>query len=407
MAGPRSQDAGPSQDAAWIDLLRAIVGIASEERLLRSVLRQTAKLVVAATAADACFVHVVDHDAKQVVLMGATPDAFDELAGTIRLPLGEGVSGWVAQHGKPAIVDDKWSDPRYRYIPALRGQDYASLVSVPLLRPPNLVVGVLNVHARDAGHFADDILLARLEEVASLLAGIVDAALLHEQLRIREQDLERFTVRTIELQELDRRRIAGDIHDGISQRLVSAWYHLRAAGSITADEAALKELGQVEFLLSSALDEARRAITGLRPSVLDDLGLTAAIGSLAASASGFAVELDLQECNLPPHVETSVYRITQEALQNIAKHAAATRVELSLHRDPDGQVVLTVTDDGSGFDPAIAGGPTSFGLIGMHERANLLGASLVVKSRSGQGTRLTLALPPSAWSEGRESHLGL
>ncbi len=280
-------------------------------------------------------------------------------------------------------------------------------MSVPLLRPPNLVVGVLNVHARDAGHFADDILLARLEEVASLLAGIVDAALLHEQLRIREQDLERFTVRTIELQELDRRRIAGDIHDGISQRLVSAWYHLRAAGSITADEAALKELGQVEFLLSSALDEARRAITGLRPSVLDDLGLTAAIGSLAASASGFAVELDLQECNLPPHVETSVYRITQEALQNIAKHAAATRVELSLHRDPDGQVVLTVTDDGSGFDPAIAGGPTSFGLIGMHERANLLGASLVVKSRSGQGTRLTLALPPSAWSEGRESHLGL
>jgi signal transduction histidine kinase len=387
-----------AREVAWTDLLRGIVGIASEDRPLRSVLRQTARLVVAATRADACFVHVVDHDAREVVLMGATPDEFDELAGTIRLAFGEGVAGWVAQSGRPAVVDDKWSDPRYRYIPALRGEDFMSLVSVPLLRPHGVVVGVLNVHAHEAGHFAKDI-VARLEEVASLLAGIVEAALLHERLRTREEELERFAVRTIEMQEMDRRRIAGDIHDGISQRLVSAWYHLRAAGSLTTEDAVRAELGSVEAWLSGALDEARQAITGLRPSILDDLGLTAAINSLAANAGDFGVELDLQECDLPAHVETSVYRITQEALQNVIKHAGASRVELGLHAAGDGGVVLTVRDDGVGFDPPSAGGPLSFGLSGMQERASLLGATLRVQSGPGQGTTLTLHLPPSALSQ--------
>lgn len=387
------------------DLLRACVAIAGEERSLRSLLRQTAKLVVSATAADACFVHVVDDDAGDIVLMGATPDEFDALAGTIRLALGEGVAGWVALHGEPLVVDDKWSDPRYRYIPALRGENYVSLVSVPLLRPSGAVVGVLNVHARAAGHFGGDV-LSRLEEVASLLSGIVEVAMLHEQLRTREEQLERFAARTIEMQEVDRRRIAGDIHDGISQRLVSAWYHVGAARALAADDDVRAELAAVEELLSGALEEARAAIGGLRPSVLDDLGLTAAITSLAHSAGGdFAVELDLQECSLPPHVEMSVYRITQEALQNIVKHAAASHVELSLRSTQDG-VTLTVRDDGLGFDTAAAGGPLSFGLNSMHERASLLGARLSVRSSPGQGTTLTLVLPPSVLCEDDERGLG-
>ncbi|MHB1710967.1 MAG: GAF domain-containing sensor histidine kinase [Acidimicrobiales bacterium] len=392
-------------EVAWTDLLRGVIGIAGEERSLRSVLRETAKLVVVATGADACFVHVVDHDAREVVLMGATPEEFDVLAGTIRLDFGDGVAGWVAQHGEPAVVDDKWSDPRYRYIPALRGEEYQSLVSVPLLRPAGVVVGVLNVHARHAGHFAGDI-ISRLQEVASLLAGIVEAALLHEQVRVREEQLARFAARTIELQELDRRRIAGDIHDGISQRLVSAWYHLRAAGSLATGEAVRGELAAVDSLLSDALDEARGAITGLRPSVLDDLGLIAALSSLAANAGDFIVELDLQECDLPPHVEMSVYRIAQEALQNIVKHAGATRVELAMHVTDDG-VTLTIRDNGTGFEPALAGRPLSFGLSGMHERAGLVGATLQVRSRPGQGTALVLRLPSTIVYGARSARLGL
>jgi signal transduction histidine kinase len=388
---PRRVDATIAGEMAWIGLLRDIIAIAGEDHDLRSVLRRIAELVAAATDADACFVHVVDHAAGDVVLMGATPAQFDELAGHIRLAVGEGVAGWVAQHARPAIIDDKWTDPRYRYIPALRGEDFSSMVSVPLLRPHGVVVGVLNVHARDPDHFAPGT-VSRLEEVASLLAGIVDNAVLHNQLLIREDDLQRFTVRTIEMQELDRRRIAGDIHDGISQRLVSAWYHLRAAATITTEDDVRAELASAEALLSDALAEARTAISGLRPAVLDDLGLTAAISSLAADLGDVEVDLDLEECSLPAHVETSVYRLTQEALQNVVKHAGASRVGISL-RANGGRATLTISDDGAGFDPATAGGATSFGLSGMQERAGLLGATLHIRSRPGDGSTIVLELP--------------
>lgn len=380
-----------TSEPAWTALLREIISVAGAERDLRSVLCEVAGVVVAFTAADACFVHVVDHDADEVVLMGATPDHFDAVAGTIRLPMGEGVAGWVAVHGQPALVEDKWTDPRYRYIPALRGEDYSSLVSVPLLRPHGTVVGVLNVHAHDPRHFDSD-LVARLQEVASLVAGVVEGAVLHDRLQRREAELEAFAVRTIELQELDRRRIAGDIHDGISQRLVSAWYHLRAAISLTDDPAVTEELAATAALLSEALEDSRRAITGLRPALLDDLGLSAAITSVAAGLGDLEATVDVADCRLAPHVETALFRIAQETLQNVLKHAGASRVEVTLSREPEA-VVFTVTDDGVGFDPSTAGGPTNFGLAGMHERAGLLGATLAVRSSPGQGASVVCRLP--------------
>lgn len=373
------------------ELLRGVVDIAAEERSLRDVLRRSAALVVRATGADACFVHVVDADRREVVLMGAEPEEFDRLAGTIHLELGEGVAGWVAAHGQVAVVPDKWSDPRYRYIPALRGEDYRSLVSAPLLRPHRGVVGVVNVHAQEAGHFAPDV-VDRLRAVANLLAGIVEGAVLHEQLWRREEQLERFVEHTVELQELDRRRIAADIHDGISQRLVSAWYHLRAARALPCGEEVLAELAAIEELVSEALSEARGAISGLRPTVLDDLGLGAALESLAASAGAFRAEVETEACPVAPHLEMCVYRVAQEALQNVVKHAAATLVRLSLRREGD-ELVLTVTDDGRGFDPAVEPNPRSFGLSGMAERAALVGGTLAVTSDPGHGTTIRLTVP--------------
>lgn len=396
-------------------LLGGIVAIAAEERSFREVLRRSAALVVEATGSDACFLHVLDRQRSEVVLMGAHPEQFDALAGSIRLAIGEGVAGWVALHGEMAVVDDKWSDPRYRYIPELKGEDYRSLVSAPLLRPGRSPVGVVNVHSHDPQHFTSD-LVGRLAEVADLLAGIVEAALLHEQLRQREEQLERFTEQMIELQEGDRRRIASDIHDGISQRLVSAWYHLRAARSqLSAASApggdrgekssgglgpsgagwlptALAEIDAVEELLGGALDEARGAIAGLRPTVLDDLGLAAAVGSLARSAGGFELDLDLQPCEAAPHLEMCVYRVAQEAVQNAVKHSGASRLRVGL-RCEDAALVLEIADDGGGFDPAAARRPGSCGLDGMSERAALVGGSLEVRSAPGRGTEVRMAVP--------------
>jgi two-component system, NarL family, sensor kinase len=351
-------------------------------------------LVTEATGSDVCFVHLVDEERQRVVLAGATPP-FDEVVGTVELAIGEGVAGWVALHAEPAIIPDKWTDRRYRYIPALRGEDFMSLVSVPMVAQGR-VVGVLNVHSREERTYGPHD-LALLTGVASLVARSVEKARLYQSLAEREEALEGFAARTVEAQEIERRRLAAEIHDGISQRLVSLWYHLLAAeDAADSDTPTLcRELDVAKELTTAALAEARAAIVGLRPSVLDDLGLGPGLESLARNLSGVQVELDITAERLPPHVEVALYRIAQEALQNVVKHAEASRVRLSLSTGPQG-VRLAVDDDGRGFDGDGLGDAEdrhSYGMVGMRERAELIGATLTVTSWPGRGTTVEVVVP--------------
>ena len=360
-------------------------------------MRRVAALIVEATAADVCFVHLVDEERTCLVLTGATPP-FDELAGTIELGIGEGVAGWVAEHGQPLVVEDKWQDPRYKYIPALRGEDYASLVSLPMVRRGHHVVGVVNVHSKERRHVSGEE-LAVLSDVAGLLAGIVENARLYSRLAEREAELERFAAGTIELQELERRRVAADVHDGISQRLVSLWYHLSAAEEtlVSNPTQVAAELASAKELTTAALEEARRTIVGLRPAVLDDLGLGPGLESLAATLPGVDAVVEVEACDVPAHVETALFRIAQEALQNVAKHAEATSVHVALSATPSG-ARLVVADDGRGFDvdrEREERRPDAYGLAGMAERATLVGARVTVASTPGQGTTVTVDVPRS------------
>ncbi|MFN2608831.1 MAG: GAF domain-containing protein [Acidimicrobiales bacterium] len=408
-------------------LLRLVIELTSSDLDLAEVLRRVPALVTEATGSDVCFFHLVDEERQRVVLAGATPP-FDEVVGTVELAIGEGVAGWVARNAAPAVIPDKWNDQRYRYIPALRGEDYSSLVSVPMLVEGG-VLGVLNVHSREPRDYGDDD-LALLTGVANLVARSVDKARLHRRLAEREEMLERFAARTVEAQELERRRLAGEIHDGISQRLVSLWYHLLAAedaaAAITTGGAApgaagpgdpagaaedavagpgdagsatlARELSVAKELTTAALAETRSAIVALRPTVLDDLGLGPGLESLARTLSDATVELDLNAGRLPPHVEMALFRIAQEALQNVVKHAGASRVRLSLARVPDG-VRLTVEDDGKGFDTdtlADAESRGGYGMVGMNERAELIGARISVASWPGRGTSIEILVPTAS-----------
>jgi signal transduction histidine kinase len=374
-------------------LLRRIIEVTSADLNLRQVVQRVADLVTEATRSDVCFVHVLDEDRQRLVLTGGTPP-FQTLAGKVELALGEGVAGWVAEHALPALVPDKWHDPRYRYIPALRGEDYQSMVSVPMLVLGQRVVGVLNLHSRQPGRYGEaDLTL--LTQVANLLAPTVDNARLYERLAEREERLERFATRTVEAEELERRRLAGEIHDGISQRLVSLWYHLQAATDAEDPATVGQALERATELATAALDETRRAIAGLRPSVLDDLGLGPSLESLARSLPGSDVDLDVDPCHLPAHVEVALYRIAQEALQNVAKHAGAERVAVRL-ASADGRVRLVVEDDGRGFSPdavSVEGSAPSYGMVGMRERAELVGARFTVTSAPGRGTRVEVEVP--------------
>jgi signal transduction histidine kinase len=386
-----------SDVAAENRLLRRIIEATASDLGVHEVSQGVAALMTEATGADVCFVHVVDEERHRVVLVGATPP-FDQAVGSVELAVGEGVAGWVAQNALPAVVPNKWEDRRYKYIPALRGEDYASMLSVPMM-VRGRVVGVLNVHAKEARVW-DDQAVALLSDVANLMGRAVENARLHDRLAEREEMLESFATRTVEAQELERRRLAGEIHDGISQRLISLWYHLLAAedaiGRDPVDPALLaSELGAAKELATAALGEARAAITGLRPAVLDDLGLGPGLESLARSVSGVEAEVDVEPVDLPSHVEMALYRIAQEALHNVGRHSEASHVTLRFG-PVDGEARLVVADDGAGLPEdwmEVAEERGAYGMVGMRERAELIGARLTVTSRPGRGTTVEVVVP--------------
>lgn len=379
-------------------LLVGIIEAISAGPELAQLAAKVVPLIVAASNTDICFLHVLDDTDRSLTLVGATPP-YDREVGRIRLPLGEGVTGWAASRREPVvIVEDKEKDPRYRYFPQLGGHDFTSMASVPMASSPGGLVGVLNVHTRERRDFTSrDIRL--LTSIGSLIAGAIHQARLHRRLTARERAHERFTEQIIAAQETERRRLAADIHDGITQRLCSLRFHLDAAYNGLADESeefAAEQLVRARELADLTFDEARAAVNDLRPPVLDDLGLSDGLASLALSIAEIEVIVDADECPLPEHVEIALYRIAQEALQNVVKHARAGRVHLRLVGDGD-QVVLEVSDDGRGIaeaaEPADAPHGGGFGMDSMTERAELIGGRLEVTSQPGQGTTVIARVP--------------
>jgi signal transduction histidine kinase len=372
-------------------LLLAIIEATAEGPGVEPLAAAVAKLIVAATETDVCVVHVLDDTGQALTLAGATPP-FDTEVGRIHLPLGVGVAGWVAGRRQAAvIVDHKEDDPRYLRIPALRGSDFTSMASVPMASDLAGLVGVLNVHTRRRREFTGrDIRL--LTTIGSLLAGSVHLAQLHRRVVRRERANERFAEQVVAAQEGERRRLASDIHDGISQRLVSLAYRLDAAAhTVRSDpEYAAEQVASAREMVNLTLDDARAAVGGLRPPVLDDLGLAGALASLSRTVPSLEATLDLDDIRLPEHVELALYRIAQEALQNVVKHASASAVRVTFSIQ-NGTAVLGVTDDGTGFDlPTPAAG---YGLVSMAWRAELVGGELVTRSEPGEGTSVTARVP--------------
>lgn len=377
-------------------LLRELIQAASSGPGVEPLAAAAARMITAATASDVCFVHVLDDSDRSLTLTGATPP-FDSEVGKIRLPLGHGISGWVASHREPVVIShDKESDPRYMPFQSLRGRDFTSMVSVPMETDPGGLVGVLNVHTVARREFtARDVEL--LLVIGRLIAGALHQARLHRQLVARERAHENFVEQVIEAQELERRRLAGDIHDGISQRLVTLSYRLDAAARAGDDRAMVAEqLGKARELVDLTLGEARAAISGLRPPVLDDLGLAGGLASLARSIPQPDIDVDLAEVRLPDHVELALYRIAQECLQNVVKHARAHSARLTFTVSDD-VARLEIIDDGVGFDtfehPLGGDEMGGYGLLSMAERAEIVGGRLNIRSRPGAGTAVTATVP--------------
>jgi signal transduction histidine kinase len=251
-------------------------------------------------------------------------------------------------------------------------------------------LGVIAVHDKLStnGRFTDGDL-----RLAEIFAGRAAVALALSERVARD------TVRrVVAAQEEERRRLALELHDETGQALTSILLGLKAIGGAKSKEDAERAEADVRTLVVQALQDVRALAVELRPSALDDFGLGPAVERLAQTfgeRSGISttVETHLGE-RLPPELETTLYRVVQEALSNVVKHAAARHVSIVLAQRGS-SVAATIDDDGAGFDEAEVR-PDALGLTGMRERLALVGGTLEIESTPGRGTTVAAQVPVAA-----------
>jgi signal transduction histidine kinase len=294
-------------------------------------------------------------------------------------------SGRVLERARSERIDSVLDDPDVDQ-EAMRLIGARSGLFVPLIARGRSI-GVLAAHDKLGGdvRFSENDL--RLAETFGTRAAV--AVDLSE--RLARDALQR----VVEAQELERRRLARELHDETGQALTSILLGLKTLDDRVEDETLRPAVAELRELVVSTLQDVRRLAVELRPTALDDFGLVAALERLTdsyAEQTGIAVDFEatLPEGRLPPDVETALYRIVQECLTNVIKHARATRVSILLTRH-GGVVKAVVEDDGTGFDPA-AGRTGAIGLVGMRERLALLGGRLEVES-SESGTTIAAEVP--------------
>ncbi len=337
----------------------------------------------------------------------------------LSLPVGFGVTGLVARNGQPVLLeDDSPRNPAYRQLLALGPTGHVARMCLPARGGDGATSGVVALHREPGRPFSlDDV--ARLQPWVDLLGLWLQNRQLLAAVHDHRSDRDRLIAQAISAQEAERRRIAFDLHDGVTTALASMSFHLSAAElSLSEPESeaedptarARTEIAAATTLANLAYAQTRAAISGLHSLVLDDLGLVAALESLTQTAPQLDVEFraDPPEAfaDVPDHCAAALYRIAQEAISNTVRHARASRAVLSLRRVSD-LVVLGVTDDGVGFDPkekqdaraAIdepVGATGHFGLSSIAERCALVGASLRIESMPGHGTAVIVELPLSS-----------
>ncbi len=234
---------------------------------------------------------------------------------------------------------------------------------------------------------------------AALTGEIAERKLAEERLRESEVKLRALAARLLSIREEERARIAREIHDELGQVLTGLKMDVMwlAKQLDSSQEALLARTETMRQLIDSTVQVVRRISTGMRPEILDDMGLVAAIGWQTKEFQKrmgirCRVELPPQQPQLPGELATAVFRIYQEILTNIARHAKATSVGVQLNITRD-RLTLNVTDDGVGMPDDVVHAASSLGLLGMRERAQLFGGEVSFHGSPGQGTRVSLSIP--------------
>ena len=367
------------------EVVRSIVDEPDVERLLQLVclrLRELtdARVALAALAEGDDTMHVVAAD-------GDDREAAAALVGH-RIERHHSKMGAVLERQQSARVDSMLDDPDVQQEEA-RAIGARTGLFAPLVARDR-TVGVIAVHDKHSasGRFSDGDL--RITEIFAARAAV--AVSLSERVA-------RDTVRrVVAAQEEERKRLALELHDETGQALTSILLGLKTIGAAKTKREAVQAEGEVRTLVVQALQDVRALAVELRPSALDDFGLGPALERLAqtfAERSGIETTTETAlDGRLAPEVETVLYRVVQEALSNVVKHAGAGHVSIVVARRGQ-RVAATVDDDGRGFEQSEVR-QDALGLMGMRERLGLVGGTLEIESSPGSGTTVAAQVPLSA-----------
>ena len=328
----------------------------------------------------------------------------DKYAEEMRLKLGEGIAGKVAQSGRAVLLEDISSEPDAARIDLISSEGLRAFISVPLRAKDN-VLGVMNVASYVPHRFTkEDVHL--LHSIGDQLGTAIEQAILNERLRKARERLRKLARQNLVAEEEERRRIARELHDETSQSLSGIALQLEALIEIYSksgnqDPQLITGLKKVQSLTVHVHKEVSRVISNLHPTILDTLGLVAAVrqhakNSLQPLDINVTVEVKGTEMRFPPDVEAALFRVIQGAIGNIVKHSKAKNASIVLVYQPH-EFSLSVRDDGQGFDVSkitdVEESGRGRGLFSMRERIGFLGGTSGVESRIGAGTTAWAKIP--------------
>jgi signal transduction histidine kinase len=322
----------------------------------------------------------------------------------MRLKLGEGIAGKVAQNGRAVLLEDISSESNAARIDLISSEGLRAFISVPLRAKDN-VLGVMNVASHVSHRFTkEDMYL--LHSIGDQLGIAIEQAQLNERLRKARERLRKLARQNLVAEEEERRRIARELHDETSQSLSGIALQLEAliemyAKSDNQDDQLITGLKKVQSLTVQVHKEVSRVISNLHPAVLDTLGLVAAVRQYAKSRLqpldiNVTVEVKGTEMRFPPDVEAALFRVIQGSIGNIIKHSKAKNASIMLVYQPH-EFSLNIKDDGQGFDVSkltdVEESGRGRGLFSMRERIGFLGGTSAVESRIGVGTTVWAKIP--------------
>jgi signal transduction histidine kinase len=397
------------EDEASVAMLAAQAAVAIENaRLYEAATRWSAQLE---SLNEVMAVLITQFDLKKLlqIVAGHLRDLIDARGVTIALPNGDGrmrieaAAGTnieahvgtilparsktvrVLERERSERVDSVLDDPEVDQESARR-LEMSTALYVPIV-VHGKAIGVIGAHDKvgsDPRFTHEDLRLAETFAARAAIAFDLSQRVAREALQ-----------RVVTAQELERRRLARELHDETGQALTSILLGLRGVEEAGNEEELRTAVSGVRDLVRSTLQDVRQLAVELRPKALDDFGLVAALERLAQSfQEQTGIDIHFQTAvhgRLPPEVETALYRIVQESLTNIVKHARAGSVSIVLTRKESSASVV-VEDDGVGFEPSRAR-EDGLGLVGMRERVGLLGGRLTIESRPGAGTTFVAEVP--------------